>query len=58
MIKDKNAYWLYLSAAILLMGLGIYYFLFEINKSHWWVILLSGSVFNMFLAFNVKKKEE
>ncbi|MBT33005.1 MAG: hypothetical protein CMO01_25385 [Thalassobius sp.] len=47
---------IYLLAAILLAGLGIYYFLFERTSSSWWMILLGGAVFNMYLAWNTRKE--
>jgi hypothetical protein len=46
---------IYLIAAILLAGLGIYYFLFE-RDSNWWILLLVGAVFNVYLAWNSKKQ--
>ncbi len=42
-----------LVAAVMLAGLGIYYFLFE-TDSYWWILLLCGSVFNMYLAWKSK----
>lgn len=46
---------IYLIAAILLAGLGIYYFIFERSNS-WWVYLMVGAIFNVFLAWNSRKE--
>ena len=42
-------------AAILLVSLGIYYFVFEQEKMDVWITLLLGALLNMYLA--VKQKE-
>ncbi len=52
MFINKNNYW-YAIAAILLAGLGIYYFLFE-RLTYWWIMLLLGALFNMHLAWKTK----
>ncbi len=45
---------LYVIAAAMLAGLGIYYFLFE-RATMWWVYLLAASLFNTYLAWKVKE---
>ncbi len=50
-----NHQFIYIIAAILLAGLGIYYFMFE-RDNNWWILLMGGAVFNMFLAWNSKKQ--
>jgi len=49
--KKPIASWIYLMAAILLLGLGFYYFIFEREEAGWWIFLLAGGIFNLFLAY-------
>jgi len=51
----KNFY-LYLLAAILLVGLGIYYFIFERQNTVWWVALFGGALLNLYLAWQTKNQ--
>ena len=44
-----------LIAAVMLLGLGLYYFLFEPEKRDIWIVLLLGALLNMYFA--VKHKE-
>lgn len=49
---NKHNFW-YVAAAVLLVGLGIYYFIFE-RMTYWWIILLFAGLFNTFLAWKYK----
>jgi hypothetical protein len=43
-----------LLAAVLLTGVGIYYFLFEPEKQNIWVFLIAGALLNFFISFRTK----
>jgi len=48
---------LYLVAGSLLLGLGIYFFLFDAEKQDWGLFLLTGALLNFFLHYrqNLRK---
>ncbi|MDW7690380.1 hypothetical protein R9C00_23530 [Flammeovirgaceae bacterium SG7u.111] len=50
----KNKVLVFIVAAILLAGLGIYYFLFERQHTEWWLVLLGGGLLNLYLAYQAK----
>jgi hypothetical protein len=43
-----------LVAAILLTGIGLYYFLFETAKANIWLYLLIGALLNFIISFRMK----
>lgn len=45
-------------AAILLLGLGIYYFIFEQEKNDIWMTLLLGALLNLYLANKEKQRKK
>lgn len=45
-------------AAILLLGLGIYYFIFEQEKNDIWMVLLLGALLNLYLAIKHKERHK
>jgi hypothetical protein len=45
-----------LVAAILLTGIGLYYFLFENEKTEIWLFLLAGAGLNFVISFAMKGK--
>lgn len=49
---------LYLTAAVLLLGLGIYFFLFERSEIFWWAMLLGGALMNLLFAYQIKRNED
>jgi hypothetical protein len=56
-MKMKLSY-LYFLAALLLAGLGTYYFLFERTSGGYnWAILLAAAVFNTYLGLQTRKQE-
>ncbi|MCS6832769.1 MAG: hypothetical protein NZ521_04295, partial [Flammeovirgaceae bacterium] len=44
-------YYLPLTASVLLMGIGVYYFIFEPLRVQWWIVLLLGALLNMYIAW-------
>ena len=53
-----NTSLLYLIAAVLLFGLGLYYFFFEPSEVSWWVMLLVGGLFNLYLAYQSRNSSQ
>lgn len=47
-----------LIAAVMLLGLGLYYFIFEQEKKDVWVTLLLGALLNMYFAVKQKERQE
>ncbi|MGB0524611.1 MAG: hypothetical protein ACPGJS_16680 [Flammeovirgaceae bacterium] len=45
-------------AAILLVSLGIYYFIFEQTKTDVWMMLLLGALLNLYLAIKQKERRK
>jgi hypothetical protein len=53
---QKLYYYPPLVAAVMLLGLGIYYFIFEPMRFGIWIMLLLGAVMNMYIAWRLKEQ--
>jgi len=52
-IKKQN-YYIALTATVLLLGVGLYHFIFE-RQRYWWVMLLTGALLNLYIAYTQKE---
>lgn len=53
---EKLYYYPPLIAAVMLLGLGIYYFIFEPTRFGIWIMLLLGALMNIYIASRLKER--